>query len=209
MNKKLLRKHILLSVICTLFTWCSTPVFAQKLIHCLGQEELEFHKTKEGGPVYELNRQLISEFASFRKLKLKPKHLKQICQKFGNPSLRLIEKILIERRGLFETSSISPYDELLLKQLFQNAPRIFFSYVSTLQSETKTYDCLEKSIPELKKLSEQYLYLENEIAINRIFKRKPLSKIFNKLKDFETIKHSCWEEWKKDQDKKKKEASGS
>ena len=63
------------------------------LIRCLGQEELALHQQKLGGPLYQLNQEMIVLFAGNNELTLKEGLFEQICQnKDFSASVALLDR---------------------------------------------------------------------------------------------------------------------
>ena len=181
------------------------------LVGCLGQEELRLHKAKRTGPVYKLNQLFLNDLVSAGDITLKEKYFERVCKRpTFTPSVDLMREILIEGKKIFRLSNrvtnagIRNFQLSTITEIKRLIPHIFFSYLSDLQSQTATHDCLPKYIPDLKYFQDRFKYLENELGTDQLIKEKDrISNIFNSLKKLPSIKKKCIVD-KKNRAKKKK-----
>ena len=180
------------------------------LIECLGKEELKLHKSKKTGPVYKLNQLFLNDLVSAGDISLKEKYFKRVCinPKF-TPSVDLMREILISD-DIFILSkevinvSIRNFQLSTIEEIKRVIPHIFFSYLSSLQAQTATPNCLTKYIPELKYFQDQFKYLESELETSPLLnEKKKILNIFDALTRFPEIKRKCILD-KKRQEKEKK-----
>lgn len=186
--------------LCLLSFFFVFEVFARPnpLFVCLGKEEKNYHTQKESGPSYILNQVVISEFLQMNPhVKLADGQFQEICEQQISPSLKILEKLLTEREKTFTVSnSIDDSEKSLAKksieELVQKAPNIFWEFIAGLQSLSPTADCLDNAIPELKRIKEQSLYLEEEMTMEKIFSRKrEIRGIFKSLSQVKTLFKNC------------------
>lgn len=186
------------------------------LVGCLGQEELKFHKKKYTGPVYKLNQLFLNDLVSAGDITLKSEYFERVCTKpVFTPSVDLMREILINGEKIFMLSnrvsnaSIRNFQRSAITEIQRLIPHIFFSYLSDLQSQTATHDCLGKYIPEIKYFQGRFKYLENEIGSSSLMQEKSkIKKIFSSLRGFNSIQKKCLND-KKARDKKLKSKTKS
>jgi hypothetical protein len=181
------------------------------LLQCLAKEEERLHK-KAPDALFRLNQEFINELASANDITLKKEFVDEICtSKKHSPSVALLKLLLIKESEIYDLSlsevdqSMRPFKMGYINEFQKQVPRMFFSYLSGLQSEMATPHCLEKNIPELVGFAEKIKYLEEEISMDRIINDKQITTIFKKLEGISEIKARCLAQSKVV--KKKKNAS--
>ena len=185
----------------------STSIFAAPnlLLQCLAKEEASLHKKDTQNALFRLNQEFVNELASSNDINLKKKYVDEICQsKEFSPSVGLLRLLLIREHELYDLSlssidiSMRPFKMAYINEFQKQVPRMFIQYLSGLQSELATPNCLVKAIPELKVFIEKIRYLEEEVSTHLlIIDKKRISIIFTKLKKFHEIKRQCLQEKKK------------
>lgn len=191
------------------------------LLQCLAKEESQLHKEHSLGALYHLNQDFLNELASSNDIALKKNFVDEIClAKKHSPSVGLLRLLLIKESDIYDLSlsevdpSMRSFKMGYINEFQKQVPHLFIKFISALQSEMATADCLEKNIPELKYFNERLKYLEEEMSTHEVMKDKSkIEKVFSKLEGIKSIKKSCdliaQKKSKKLKDKmKKKEDSG-
>lgn len=169
------------------------------LLQCLAKEETQLHKEKAQGALYHLNQDFLNELASSNDIALKKNFIDEIClAKKHSPSVGLLRLLLIKESDIYDLSlsevesSMRPFKMGYINEFQKQVPRLFIQYISALQSEMATPDCLEKAIPELKQFNERLKYLEEEMSAHEMIKDKTkIEKIFKKLENIKSIQSGC------------------
>lgn len=166
------------------------------LLKCLALEEEKYHKIKVHNSRSKLNIELLNEIAQTSELEIKAEYLAKICAKNeANPAERLLEFHLVHGLDLFELGGSSNERNLkvaTISEYQRQLPQVLMRHLANLQSELPTANCLEKNIPEIKKISDKIKYLEEDLAIDTLKPhRKEITVIFQKLKNFAEIKRNC------------------
>lgn len=169
------------------------------LLRCLAKEEEGLHKKNVQDALFRLNQEFVNELASSNDINLKKNYVDEICQSRSfSPSIALLRMLLLKEHQIYDLSlsevevSMRPFKMAYINEFQKQVPRIFIQYLSGLQSELATPDCLETYIPELAGFSEKIKYLEEEISAHQLITQKnKIDSMFNKLKDFSTIKKKC------------------
>lgn len=169
------------------------------LLQCLAKEETELHKEHSQGAIYHLNQDFLNELASSNDIALKKNFVDEIClSKKHSPSVGLLRLLLVKESDIYDLSlsevdpSMRPFKMGYINEFQKQVPRLFIQFISSLQSEMATPDCLEKNIPELKFFNERLKYLEEEMSTHDIMKDKSkIEKIFTKLENIKSIRKSC------------------
>ena len=175
------------------------------LLQCLAKEEASLHKKEVQNALFRLNQEFVNELASSNDIKLKKVYVDEICQsKDYSPSVGLLRLLLMKEHEIYDLSlssvdiSMRPFKMGYINEFQKQVPRMFIQYLSGLQSELATPNCLIKAIPELKGFIEKIRYLEEEVSTHHlIIDKKRISIIFTKLKKFHAIKRQCVLEKKK------------
>ncbi|MFW5888070.1 MAG: hypothetical protein ACOCUH_04660 [Bacteriovoracia bacterium] len=192
----------------------SNKTDVKELILCLADEEEYYHEKNLAGPLYELNQLLINRLATFSSLKnifINKKYLKSICSPDTfSPSEKLFRHLILERDKLFIVKAESPEEKIILdsliKELIDEAPDIFFNYLTFIQKSMPTSDCLTKNVPTLAKLQERMQYLTPQIGKNKAFYGgKLVQKVLKSLYPLEVLYLKCI----KDQKMREKQESAA
>lgn len=188
-------------ILLTLVLLYGTQIYAAPnlLLQCLAKEETLLHKEKNQGVLYRLNQEFINELASSNDIALKKNFIDEICPAGKHsPSVGLLRLLLIKENEIYDLSlsevepAMRPFKMGYLNEFQKQIPRIFIQYVSGLQAEMPTSDCLSQAIPELVVFSERLKYLEEEIGTGEVIKDKArIEKIFNKLQNIKAIQKNC------------------
>jgi hypothetical protein len=204
--KKWIYMRSLLSLFISLIISFSygTEIYASSnpLLQCLAKEENLLHKEKAQGVLYRLNQEFINELASVNDISLKKNFVDEICNsKINPPSIGLLRLLLIKENEIYDLR-LSEIDPIMrpfkmghINEFLKQVPRLFIQYISGLQSELATPDCLVKAIPEIAIFNERLKYLEEEMSIHDVIKDKSkIEKIFTKLQNIKAIKEKCEQE---------------
>lgn len=185
------------------------------LLQCLAKEEEKLHK-KAPDALFRLNQEFINELASANDITLKKVYIDEICTaKKHSPSVGLLKLLMLKENEIYDLSlsdveqSMRSFKMGYINEFQKQVPRIFFSYLSGLQSEMATPHCLEKNIPEVVGFSEKIKYLEDEVSMDRIINEKQIVSIFKKLEGISEIKNRCLLQSKVDSKLKKKKKNAS
>lgn len=200
-------RHSIKALILTLAIGNSAEIYAapNMLLQCLAKEEERLHKKEQQNALFRLNQDFVNELASSNDINLKKNYVDQICHSSEyTPSVGLLRMLLIKEHELYDLSlsgvdaSMRPFKMGYINEFQKQVPRIFIQYLSGLQSELATADCLEKAIPELEGFSEKIKYLEEELSTHQLITQKGrIDNIFKKLKNFDAIKKKCAQEAKR------------
>ena len=177
-----------------LFT--TLPVLARdlRLLKCLGEEEKRFHQKKDTGPIFDLNKRLISEILQIPNVRVVPDDLKAICDS-KNESWNLLHASMIKTKKLFiipsEVTGMQKEVTLGMIDDYVDATKeIFLSLIAQIQTKSPTPTCLTEEIPELEAFFTDIKYLQEDIDIQTIFKGRD-QKIFDKLKNYRSAFKAC------------------
>lgn len=198
MQSPLILTYILIAFISFL---SSTEIYAAPnlLLQCLAKEESLFHKQKNLGAIYKLNQEFLNELATSNDIALKKNFIDEICQnKLDSASVALLRLLLIKESDIYDLSlsevdpTMRPFKMGYINEFQKQVPRIFIQFISSLQAEMPTSDCLVKHIPELSIFFLRLKYLEEEMSSHEMIKDKSrIERIFSKLKNLKTIKADC------------------
>ncbi len=175
------------------------------LIHCLGREEINLHKSQTEGPIYRLNQTLINSLASIGSLYIPKSSYMKICaQRNKSPSVELIKALLVDGKSVLGSlRNLSPIKKITLDSLVEGIPDLFYSYVNGVKAQGPTFDCLTNQIPELEILSTQVKYLEADLPLEKLYSdKKMINTIFNKLAKAPVYYRNCEKNLKKSKAKK-------
>lgn len=184
------------------------------LLQCLAKEETGLHKEKSQGSLYRLNQEFINELASTNDISLKKHFIDEICDsKKHSPSVGLLRLLLLVENDIYDFSLsevepiMRPFKMGYINEFQKQIPRLFVQYLSGLQAEMATPDCLNKFIPELATFNERLKYLEEEMSTHEVLRDKgKIEKIFGRLENIKSIQKDCQLEAKA---RLKKKLSGS
>ena len=207
-------KNSLLALFLIIIIGHSTEIKAAPnyLLRCLAKEEEGLHKKNVQDANFRLNQEFVNELASSNDINLKKNYVDDVCQSRSfSPSVALLRMLLLKEHQIYDLSlsevdvSMRPFKMAYINEFQKQVPRIFIQYLSGLQSELATPDCLERYIPELAGFSEKIKYLEEEISAHQLITQKnKIESMFNKLKDFQTIKKKCIADKKRSESAMKK-----
>jgi hypothetical protein len=193
----------------TLFSWSSPRVGPSKLMQCLGLQEQYFHKQKLAGPFVELNQAIIGELIQLTGIEGSKTLLRTVCRPSKTRPLELIEAMLLDPHGWYAiTPKLSGLElnisKELVKEMKQMLPEILLAFLSAVQGQMPTPDCLEKNIAGLTKLYQDVKWLQEEMDLSKITNaRRRLVPIFKALHRYQEIAQMC------ERSKSKKTATGS
>ena len=166
------------------------------ILACLAQEELNLHKSKNTGPVYNLNQTLVNQIATIPNLKLSRENLDLVCSnKLYGPSLSLLRLIILEGKKIFSIKKGSAGHGLAMGQLgtfVETSPHIMFDYLNEIQALMPYAHCLTDEIPEVKYFYDRYKYLEQDLNGYQLIQDKnKIDRIFIGLSKMDQILKSC------------------
>lgn len=169
------------------------------LLQCLAKEESLLHKEKNQGALYRLNQEFINELASSNDIALKKNFIDEICQsKKHSPSVSLLRLLLLKESDIYDLSlseiepAMRPFKMGYINEFQKQIPRLFVQYISGLQAEMATPDCLSTAIAELQTFNERLKYLEEEMGTHEMIKDKNrIDLIFTKLQNIKSIQKNC------------------
>jgi hypothetical protein len=194
-----MRKLLLFLLIYHGTLYASVP---DTLLACLGQEEWRFHHAKDTGPEFHLNQLFINEISALQEVQLTRRHHQAICHDLTfSPSVNLMRALLIYGARIFDTSQVPDESESFremrlanLRMLTEELPHIFFRYLAQKQALIPYAHCFRDKVPELQTFIENYLYIEEEVPVEQLLRDKEkLSRIFDHIKNFETLRQQCIE----------------
>lgn len=206
---KLFSKILVLSTSFSCFL--SSKAQAETIIQCLGKEEHLIHKKQYNGPLYNLNQKLINTFIVSADLQLKAESIKKICYSSEySPSVNLLRMLLLDGKNLFTNNESERVAKIQKEQMIEvfvsEIPPLFFQYLGDLQSQLASPNCLVRHIPEVRKLLENYQYLEPDLEWNKnILSPNKVNLIFTKLRGIDAINKKCQDEVKRKALMKKKD----
>jgi hypothetical protein len=169
------------------------------LLQCLAREESHLHKQKTQGVLYRLNQEFINELATSNDIALKKNFVDEICSsKKHSPTVALLRSLLLHESSVYDLAlsevdpAMRPFKMGYINEFQKQVPRFFIQYISGLQAEMGTPDCLKKAIPEIAFFNERLKYLEEEMSIHEVMKdKKKIESIFTKLQNIKSIKQNC------------------
>ena len=180
------------------------------ILQCLAKEEARLHKEKDQGALYRLNQEFLNELASSNDITLKQNFVEEICNnKPGktlshSPSVGLLRILILKKSDIYDLSlseveaSMRSFKMAYINEFQKQVPGIFIQFISSLQAEMPTPNCLSKAIPELTYFSERLKYLEEELPVQEIMKDQvKIESIFKKLEGLSKIRANCAEEARK------------
>ncbi len=175
------------------------PIKVNPLMKCLGDEEKRLYETKDQGPLYYLNKELIGLFLLFNEVQLKENYFNEVCQTKNHSTshelLKLLlvkqEKIFVVPKAVLNATEAGNRDSFFI-DMEQQIPQIFIKYISMIQGGTKHPHCLEDEIPELKEFLNKVKYLEGSVSFELIIRENNvIDKIFDKLRNITDISLKC------------------
>ncbi|MFA6235891.1 MAG: hypothetical protein WC635_01080 [Bacteriovorax sp.] len=194
-------RTLTLSILSAVALLYGTQIYAapNQLLQCLAKEEAGLHKEKNQGVLYRLNQNFLNELATSNDIALKKNYIDEVCKsKKHSPSVSLLRLLLLKEADIYDLSlsevdvTMRPFKMGYINEFQKTIPHLFVQYISGLQAEMATADCLEKAIPELKTFFERLKYLEEEMKTSEVISdKKRIDKIFNKLEQIKAIKKNC------------------
>jgi hypothetical protein len=175
---------ILSSIICA-------PSFGARFLKCLGAEEAMIHKKSIGGAYKKLNQMLLAQLVQLGENVILEKSIEdKLCDgSISFPSVFLLEKLLTEKKFIFESStskgkqSKRASEIRTISYLQSKTLEVFIQFLSDLQTEVKAPNCLVKIYPPLKVFYEQAQFLMVESGPRKILAQFPgMPKFFSKLR---------------------------
>lgn len=174
----------------------------RQLLKCLGEEEKKFHLKKQTGPLYDLNQRLISEMIQIPNAELTTDDFSEICSKSTfSSSWKLLELSITRGSKIFHlpsdvTGTQRSISQSMIDDFIEGSKDIFLTFVSQVQAQAPTADCLKEEIPALDNFFTDIKYLQEDVDIQKIFRGRDV-KIFQKLKDYPQAFSRCRERLKK------------
>ncbi len=171
------------------------------LLQCLAKEEERLHKNAQNS-LYRLNQEFVNELAGSNDIAIKKEFVDEIClSKKHSASVGLLRLLLLKEDKIYDLSlsgveaSMRPFKMGYINEFQKQVPRLFIQYISSVQGEMPTSNCLEKYIPELKAFNEKIKYLEMELPSNQLIAQKSkIDAIFERLADIKNIQSKCMED---------------
>ncbi|MCY4523330.1 MAG: hypothetical protein OXB84_01190 [Halobacteriovoraceae bacterium] len=175
------------------------------LIKCLGEEELLIHKSKQAGPLYNLNQWIIGVVVR-QDIRIKKGYEQEICADENfSPSVSFLRLVLLRQKEIFVRKNA-----FLLDSLIYQLPFLFVGYLVQLQALTPKAGCLAEKSTDVKYFLDRINYLQNELSVSELLEEKErIVRIFEKLKKFDEIVKSCEKEISKSPDNKNLNNSGA
>lgn len=183
------------------------PKSSVKILKCLGSEEAMYHEKHQAGVFYKLNQKLIGELILLGSVDVKDKYLKQICSSKVSPAFELLRYIVKKEKALFTYRTNDPLKKQMAAsntdEFLERLPEVISTFISAIQANAPTPDCLEKYLPGLNKMNYELKYLEAETDRKSIFTPKKLNLIFRGINNITSIFKRC------EQDKKRADKNTS
>jgi len=173
-----------------------SPVYADDILKCLGEEEKRIHVSKKSGPQYELNQKLISEILQIPNVRIHNEYFKKICgSKFVNPSLKLLELSLINGKSIFKefkttNEAQNSMTSSMMDGYVEATKEIFLEFIASIQTLSPTPSCLKEEIPSLDKFLTEVKYLQEDIDLKILLNKKDI-KLFKELKSYPQAFERC------------------
>jgi hypothetical protein len=195
-------KYLVMLVIFLLPTLALGAKNQRLLLRCLGEEEKKFHTKKQTGPLYDLNQKLISEMVQIPLADISPEYYQAICKmKKGSPSWKLLELSISQGRKIFDlpVSVIGIQKQMtvgMIDDYLEATKEILLGFISQVQAQAPSAQCLKEEIPELDAFFTDIKYLQEDIELKKIFQGRDL-KIFERLEEYPMAFQRCRERLKK------------
>lgn len=168
----------------------------RQLLKCLGNEEKKFHLKKDTGPLYDLNQRLISEMIQIPQAELDSDAFQEMCGQGGDsPSLKLLELSIRRGKDIFDlpahlSAAQKSISEGMIDDYLEAITEIFLNFITQIQSQAPSAECLKEEIPQLDVFFRDIKYLQEDVDIKKIFAGRDL-KIFQKLKNYPQAFERC------------------
>ncbi|MBP5295745.1 MAG: hypothetical protein J6Y94_00230 [Bacteriovoracaceae bacterium] len=177
------------------------------ILCCLAKEEQALNDAHfASGPLYKLNNTLIDEIRNIDGIWPTEEAQIRICHNRDfSPSVALVKELLMQGMNIFTTDAKREEDlgapdrlqNATAEALVERTPRIFFDYISALQTQMGLPECLNRKIPDLKKFQDKLRDLESEKVAGKIVIPEQIEKIFEGLKNLDQYAQECAAEHKK------------
>jgi hypothetical protein len=168
------------------------------LLICLGAEEKRLHRDKNTGPIYDLNQRMTGEMIQIPYVTIHPEDFKTVCgKKSFSPSWKLLELSLRKGKDLFVIpSSVTglqrPITQGMIEDYVEDSKEILLNFISAVQIQSPTPDCLLNEMPELNNFFLEIKYLQEDVDIKKIMAGKD-TKIFEHIKVYPKAFQRCRE----------------
>ncbi|MBL7665886.1 MAG: hypothetical protein JNM93_12190 [Bacteriovoracaceae bacterium] len=147
----------------------------ENMLHCLAREEANFHKNgyKYRG-FYFLNQEIMGNLILLKEVNFQTLTLNAVCsENEKNPSLRLLEHLMLYRENCFVISdelgvSDAALQKILIDEFLQQLPSLLHDFISHMNASTASAECLEKHIPGITKFYEQSKYIREHVEAEQI-----------------------------------------
>lgn len=176
----------------------SSNAKGRNILHCLAEEETNYHKTRNTGPDFILNQKMINKLSSMGFYKVSNYALDYVCKKSKQgASLRFLRLLILEPNSIFKEDkktapSVRALNESAIESLKSQASKFLFQHLSGIQTLTKDAKCLQKHIPEIEYYWERFRYLETHIGTSSIVDDPDkIDNIFKKLGYIDSILRKC------------------
>ncbi|MFL5785133.1 MAG: hypothetical protein ACJ76H_11010 [Bacteriovoracaceae bacterium] len=169
---------------------------ANALLMCLGTEEKRLHQQKNTGPFYDLNQRMTAEMIQIPDVTITKDEFKTVCQtRRFSESWKLLEFSLRKGKAMFIipesiTGLQRSITEGMIEDYVDASKEILLGFLSQIQMQAPTPDCLMKEVPELHKFYTEIKYLQEDVDMKKIMAGKD-EKIFEKLKDWPKALQRC------------------
>jgi len=193
-------RRLLFLVFFALPTLVPAQAPGSRLMKCLAMQEAQFHRRKAAGAFFELNQRLIAELVQVSGVEAAPALLSTVCRSRDQGALHLLEALLLDPKGWFvmkaQTSALgAPLARELVRELNATAPEILLTFLSQLQMQAPTPDCLERHVPGLAQLYQNVKWLQEEVDLEKITnKQRQLAALFAKIHTVDEIYRRCAQE---------------
>lgn len=196
-------RQLLISLFCLVSTYAFSgqgqltirPKSSVKILKCLGSEEASYHEKHLSGVFYKLNQKLIGELILLGSVDVKDEYLKSICSSKTSPAFELLRFIIKKEKALFTYRTNDPLKKQMAAsntdEFLERLPEIISTFISSIQANAPTADCLQKYLPGLNQMNYELKYLEAETDRKNIFTPKKLNLIFSGIDNISSIFKKC------------------
>lgn len=171
-----------------------------RLVKCLAVQEAQFHRRKATGAFFDLNQRMLAELVQVVGVEAAPALLSTVCRSRGTGALHLLEALLLDPGDWYVLSAQNnplgtSLSRELVRELNATAPELLLSFLSQLQMQAPTPDCLERHVPGLAQLYQNVKWLQEEVELGKLTnKRKQLAGLFAKIHRIDEIYQRCAQE---------------
>ena len=180
-------------------TFISQKSFSEisPIVSCLALQEQAYHKSKNIGPMYKLNQELLNLLAIENKLKFQNQFTQKICDS-KNQAYSLLKHLLLDHSKIF----VPPKEDIneweltfftnQISQLIKKNYQVFLNFLSFIQMEIKSPKCLHQLFPGYEDYLSREKYLKDVKAqYNDRESLSLISILLNSLSDIEALKLKC------------------